>query len=105
MPRRKEAGVPEPFALADLEIPEGAEYRRLLERCPDIEKQRFVDGEYLLREGGEGREVFLVLKGSCSVEQPGARAAGPRLPETLAVITSTPGAPSFVGEMAYFGGE
>jgi len=96
--------VPASFDIDDLKIPEDSEYRQLLERCPDIEQKRFTDGEYLMREGEECKDVFLVLKGSYVVEQPGTD-RGDKPPDALAVVSSTPDAPTYVGEMAYFGGE
>ncbi len=96
--------MPEPFDIEHLKLPEDSEFHQLLDRCPEIEKIRFRDGEYLIREGEECMDVFLVLQGSYVVEPSGpAREEQPR--DALAIITSGPDAPSFVGEMAYLGSE
>lgn len=94
--------MPEPYELKDIKIPEGSEFHQLIERWPDISKTRFTDGEYLIREGEECMDVFLVLCGSFVVEHAGS---DPQLRprNALAVVTCTPGAPQFVGEMAYLG--
>lgn len=94
--------MPEPFDLDDLEEPEDSELGAFLERCPDIERLVFRDGEYLVKEGGESLEVYVVLQGSFVVEHEksvGDRTRG----EPLAVQFAEIDAPLFVGEMAYIG--
>lgn len=89
--------MPQPFdpqALlqdADPEIP------GLLARCPDLVPLRYRDGEFLVREGEEDQDLFVILSGSLVVER-----GGPP-PATLAHLLCDPSAPVIVGEMAYFG--
>jgi CRP-like cAMP-binding protein len=75
----------------------------LLERCPDVEPQRFRDGEYLVREGEVSSDVYLLVRGGCVIEQ-----ANPDRPEqrcnALAVVTGHLDAPTFVGEVAHLDG-
>ncbi|HIJ64506.1 MAG TPA: cyclic nucleotide-binding domain-containing protein [Candidatus Hydrogenedentes bacterium] len=92
----------ETFDLADLDIPEDSEYRRLLEACPDAEPKRFSDGDLLITEGDRSQEIFLVLRGAYVVEQ--ARPCGNDAPgAALATVISSLDRPSVVGEMAYLG--
>ena len=101
--------MPEPFDLGDLGLPEDSEIHALLAACPDIEPVCFRDQEYLIRavssSGADATaaDIFLLLRGSCLAEQPDApeeRTPG----HELAIIEGRPGAPVFVGEMAYLGG-
>lgn len=96
--------MPEAFQPVQLES-QGAwagdgEVHALLEACPDIEAQRFRDGEYLVREGAEDRTIFLVLKGAFVVEQ-ASPAGGP--PVILACVSCEGDAPVIVGEMVALG--
>ena len=94
--------MPETYRFDDLKIPAGSEFFRLMERCPDIEALRFADGEYLMREGEERTDIFLVLRGSFVVEH-ASPSAGTQERDALAIVTCTLDAPQFVGEMAYLG--
>ena len=93
--------MPEACDLALLALPEASELRRLCTRCPDIEALRFREGECFIREGEEDRDVYLVLDGAFVVEKAPAEPGG--RPAMLAGVSCEPGAPVFVGEMAYLG--
>ena len=96
--------MPSQFELIDLNLPKNSVYHKVLERCPDIGRFRFQDGEYLIREGEMSNEIFLMLLGECAVEQPQEGVCGDA-PHTLAVVAAhDPSAPAFLGEMAYLGG-
>lgn len=98
--------MPEAAESSQFSIPEGSELQALLQRCPDIELMRFRDEELLVRGGDESLDIFLVVRGSCLVENTGPIENTPaeRKPGTeLAVVEATPEAPVFVGEMAYLG--
>ncbi len=64
---------------------------------------RFADEEYLVRAGEDGCDVYLVVRGSCLVEN---REATPeRQPgHEVGVVHGDDAEPAFVGEMAYLGG-
>lgn len=94
--------MPNPFNLDLLHLPQGSEVHELIRLCPDAEPMRFGDGELLVAPGDPGKDIFLVLRGSCLIEHadaPEERTHG----HELAVIEGTPAAPVFVGEMAYLG--
>lgn len=94
--------MPEPYDLNDLNLPEDSELGPLLERCTDIERLVFRDEEYLVKEGGESLEIYVVLQGSFVVEQEklaGDQSRG----EPLAVQFAEVDTPLFIGEMAYIG--
>ena len=95
--------MPQRLDPEELNLPAGSEIRQLLVACPDIEAYRFADEEYLVRADDEGSDVFLIVRGSCLVEN---RDAGEkRQPgHQLAVVHGEDGAPAFVGEMSYLGG-
>lgn len=90
----------ETIEIAALGLPEASEIGALLEQCPDIAAERYKDGEYLMREGEEGRDTFLVVRGSFVVEQ--ARGGGEH-GTPLNVQSIDDDAPAFIGEMAYLG--
>lgn len=93
----------ETFDIELLHLPQGSEVRELMRVCPDAEPVRFGDGELLVAPGDPGKDIFLVLRGSCLIEHadaPEERTHG----HELAVIEGTPATPVFVGEMAYLGG-
>lgn len=95
--------MPESFDLELLHLPQDSEVRELICVCSDAELVRFGDGELLVAPGDPGKDIFLVLRGSCLIEHadaPEERTHG----HELAVIEGTPAAPVFVGEMAYLGG-
>ena len=94
--------MPEPFNLETFALPANSEIHALLKACPDIESLRFANDEFLIHGSDTGQDIFLLLRGHCLVEQPDApreRTPG----NELAVIQAEPGAPVFVGEMAYLG--
>lgn len=92
--------MPDPFDLARLELTDDSEFLRLLREHADIEALRYRDGEYLMREGEDSQEVFLVLKGAFVVERASVRPDLP--PVILATVLCNPDQPGIVGEMAYF---
>ena len=94
--------MPESFDLNCIELPADSEIHALLKACPDIESLRFANDEFLTHGSDTSRDIYLLLRGHCLVEQPDApreRTPG----NELAVIQSEPTAPVFVGEMAYLG--
>jgi CRP-like cAMP-binding protein len=95
--------MPQRLNPEDLHLPEDSEIRQLLAACPDIEVYRFADEEYLVRADDGGNDVYLIVRGSCLVEN---RDAGEtRQPGfQLAVVHGEDDAPAFVGEMSYLGG-
>ena len=94
--------MPEEFELDDLDLPEDSGIETLLERCPDIQKQLFRDGDFLVKEGEESQETYVVLQGSYVVEHEKKDALKGRS-EPLAVQSADEESISFVGEMAYLG--
>lgn len=95
--------MPNSIALSDINLPEHSEVIDLLKRCPDIQALRFVEEEYLIREGDSSMNMFLVIEGAFVVEQEGSLSEGGR-PRILGRAVSDPYTPIFVGEMAYLGG-
>jgi CRP-like cAMP-binding protein len=93
--------MPEPFDISALGQDDASEICSLLKRCPDIEPRRYRDGEYLIREDEEDRDLFIAVKGAYTVEHPPLVPAGP--PMILASVICDPYHLSIVGEMAYFG--
>ena len=95
--------MPEAFDIRLLCLDGISELPSLVSRCPDVECLAFHDGEYLMREGEESQDLFIVVEGAYVVERPpdlpGAQAS------LLATVMVDPGEPSFVGEMAYFGSQ
>lgn len=94
--------MPESFEITGLECARTGEIQQLLARCPDIEPCRYREGELLIQEGEEGRDLFIVLKGAFTVEHPPLAPGGP--PVMLAAIVCED-EPVIVGEMAYFGAQ
>lgn len=94
--------MPESFKITGLECARTGEIQQLLARCPDIEPCRYREGELLIQEGEEGRDLFIVLKGAFTVEHPPLAPGGP--PVMLAAIMCED-EPVIVGEMAYFGAQ
>lgn len=95
--------MPQPFDLSELGIPAQSEYHRLAERCPDVENLKFGEGEYLIQKGDVSKDIFLILRGTCIIEQP-KQSIAKLPPQTLAVVlTQDVSTPAFVGEMAYLG--
>jgi CRP-like cAMP-binding protein len=91
--------VGESYDLSYLELGNGSTYEKLLSRCPDIEPMRFRDQEYIVRQGQESDEIYIVLRGSCLIQDDdgGHGVAN----STMAVIHGDEEAPAFVGEMAH----
>ena len=93
--------VSEIFDIAVLGEDESSELHQLLNLCGDVEPLRYGDGEYLIRQDESDQDLFIVLKGVYSVEQPplisGARSV------ILASVICDPQRVAVVGEMAYFG--
>lgn len=93
--------MPEVYDIAQLGLGDHSEIRELLAQCSDIEARRYRDGEFLMREGEESSDLFIILDGACVVERPGAGPGAP--PSILATISADPLNPAILGEMAYFG--
>lgn len=95
--------MPDRFDVSVLGQDESSEIFQLLNRCPCIDPLRFRDGEYLVREDEEGKDLFVVVKGALTVERPALVPHGP--PAILASFMCDPDHVTIVGEMAYFGAE
>jgi len=93
--------VPEAYDIALLGLKDPSEIHALLGQCSDIEPRRYRDGEFLMREGEESSDLFIILEGACVVERPGASPEAP--PVVLATLTAAPDNLAILGEMAYFG--
>ena len=93
--------MPQPYTIADLALPVDSEIAALIERCPDIASVRFDDGDYLMREGDDSQDTYLVLRGAYVVEQRQHNAGPDERGAPLAVVTAELDEPSFIGEMAY----
>lgn len=94
--------MPEPFDISALGIPPDSELHTLLHACPDIEAIRFRDAEALITPDETSRDIFLILRGSCLVENRDAT-ADRRPGRELAIVEGTVDRPVFVGEMASLG--
>jgi CRP-like cAMP-binding protein len=95
--------VPEPFDIATINLPGDSEIHALMAVCPDIEPLRFANDEFIVHGSDTARDVFILLRGNCLVEQPDApqeRKPG----NELAILSADPVSPVIVGEMAYLGG-
>jgi len=98
--------MPQPYDIADLALPEDSEMLAVLRDFPHAETLRFGDDEFLVRAGDKGAEFYLLIRGTCLVELPppsGEDDSERRPGNELTVLTATPDAPVFVGEMACFG--
>ena len=93
--------MPEPFTLSSIQSAALDELQRLRGQYQDITPLMFHPGEYLIEEGEESEDIFIVLQGAFVVEQalagPGARV------QTLANVTCSVETFAIVGEMAYLG--
>ena len=89
------------YDVGTLGLDDSLEVLRLLAEYPEIEARSFADGEYLLREGENSQEIFIVLKGALVVEQAAAEGGGG--PVLLACVLAEPETIALVGEMAYLG--
>ena len=76
------------------------EVSALISQFEDIHLIRFLDGEYILEKGKEDDDAYLLVHGSCVVEEP---VEGQKTGSPLAVFMCDPLKPMFVGEMAYWG--
>jgi CRP-like cAMP-binding protein len=94
--------MPEECDCRPFLMPFGSEIESLLQRFSDIEALRYLNDEFLVKEGNVDKDIFLVLRGSMVVEQSGED-RGILRPSTLAMISCEPKSPSFIGEMAYLG--
>jgi len=96
--------MPTPCSLDEIGLPAESEVFALLERCPDILPVSFNEGEYLIREGDEAMDMYLILRGAFVVERGRGdpESGGPAI---LGLSTCDGGEFKFVGEMAYLGGE
>lgn len=92
------------YKIDDLQLPANSEVLRLVNNYTDIDPIQFIDQEYLMNEGEPGKDIFLVLKGSFLVERDQKISSNQPSPP-IAIVNCTPESPSFVGEMAYFGGK
>ena len=95
--------MPQPYAIASLNLEPGAEVLRLLAQFPDIEPVSFLDGARMVQEGEDSQEIFIVLRGALVVEQAPALAGG--APAMLACINAEPDDLAILGEMAYLGSQ
>ena len=95
--------MPDPFDVSALNIPESSELGKLLAQCTGIAPVRFVDGEFIVREGEKDMDTYLLVRGSYVVEQ-APKEGSPPQPNALSIETSDIDSPTFVGEMAYLGG-
>ena len=95
--------MPELYDLAELNLIEDSEIIRILARCPEIERMRFNEGEYLITQGDHSMDTFLVIDGGYVVERTDPDCEGCP-PQFMASVLSDETTPSFVGEMAYLGG-
>lgn len=95
--------MPESCTLDALALPATSQVHELLRLCPDAEPVRFRDEEFVVAPGEAGLDIYLVVRGSCLVEDNDA--THERRPgHELAIIHGSPENPVFVGEMAYLGG-
>ncbi|OGV47244.1 MAG: hypothetical protein A2X46_18030 [Lentisphaerae bacterium GWF2_57_35] len=94
--------MPEECDCRPFLMPFGAEIESLFQRFTDVEALRFLNDEFIVKEGNVDKNIFLVLRGSFVVEQSG-QDRDVRRPSTLAMISCEPKTPSFIGEMAYLG--
>ena len=93
--------MPSPFSLSSIQSAALDELQSLRTQFPDITPLMFQAGEYLVEEGEESEDIFIVLQGAFVVEQalpgPGARVL------TLANVSCSVETFAIVGEMAYLG--
>ncbi|HNR32988.1 MAG TPA: cyclic nucleotide-binding domain-containing protein [Candidatus Hydrogenedentes bacterium] len=95
--------MPENCALDALALPDDSPVHELLRLCADAEPVRFHDEEFVVAPGEPGLDVYLLVRGSCLVEDDDATRER-RPGHELAIIHGAPDSPVFVGEMAYLGG-
>lgn len=93
--------MPVPFELDRLGLDPDAEVLRLFREHPGIETRGYRDGEFLVVEGQDAQEVFIVLKGAFVVEQ--APTPPNRTASILASVEVSPDRFAIVGEMSLLG--
>ena len=92
----------EPFGLDAIPPELDPEIRLFLARVSGVQALLCRDGEYLIREGEESQEIFVLLEGGLVVERDPAVPGAP--PVVLACLTAEDGL-VLVGEMAYLGAQ
>jgi CRP-like cAMP-binding protein len=92
--------MPEPFDPAASPLAVHPEVAEFLARNPDLEGLKFRDGEFLVKEGEESQDIFILLAGGLVVERAPALPGAP--PVILACLSPEEGV-AIVGEMAYLG--
>ncbi len=93
--------MPDRFELESLGLDEDSELLRLARQNPGIQPRAYRDGEFLVRDGEDSQEVFIVLKGAYVVElAPVPPATRPTL---LATNECDLQRPAIVGEMSLLG--
>jgi len=90
--------MPEPFDLARVEV--HPEIRAFLAAHGDIEPLAYRDGELLVQEDADSRDIFVLLTGALVVERASPAPGAP--PVVLACLSAEEGL-AIVGEMAYLG--
>lgn len=90
--------MPEPFDPATIEV--HPEIQEFMVRHAGTQPLLYRDGEILVREDEDSRDIFVLLDGGLVVERAPAVPGTP--PVILACITPEEG-PAIVGEMAYLG--
>ena len=94
-----EKALGEPYELSYLELDPDSHYHKLLQRCPDIQPIRFRDQQYIIRQGNCSNEIYIVLRGSCLIEdEKGGHGVAN---SAMALIHGDEQAPAFVGEMSH----
>jgi CRP-like cAMP-binding protein len=92
--------MPEPFDIAASALAVHPEIADFLARNPDLEALKYRDGEFLMKEGEESVDIFVLLSGGLVVERAPALPGAP--PSILACLSAEEGV-AIVGEMAYLG--
>lgn len=93
--------MPHRFDLEGLGLEASSELLRLIRQHPSIEPRAFLDGEFLVRDGEDSHEVFIVLKGAFVVEL--APVAPSTRPTLLASTECDLEHLAIVGEMSLLG--
>ena len=93
--------MPQPFSLTAIKSAALDEIQRLRGQFPDITPLMFQAGEYLIEEGEESEDIFIVLQGAFVVEQEASLVDAE--PLRLASVTCDVETFTIVGEMAYLG--
>ena len=93
--------MPVPFDLQTIKTRAMEEIVELMASQQGITPLLFRKGDYLIREGEKSRNIYIILKGTCVVEQESYILAQPAV--KLAEIHCEADDLSLVGEMAYLG--